>query len=180
MAKRHLWEHEPRGYGWSCRSQCYGTGCTQLATWRHATAPAPQQAATYWCERHKSMAEGSWPGPPALNGVDVICYHTTAAAEAILRDGFRDATGSYMFANSVKEFATGHTELIGVWLGDSPMTINEGGTGDQVLRVEFVDDVDLDDFEVVEEHKPYHEWCVPAALINARATVTLMSDDFGP
>jgi hypothetical protein len=30
---------------------------------------------------------------------------------------------------------------------------------------------------LVEEHKPYREWCVPAALINARASVTLMSDD---
>ncbi len=68
-------------------------------------------------------------------------------------------------------------ELTGVWLGDSPMDINEGATGDQVLRVEFPDDVDLGDFELVEEHKPYREWCVPAALINARASVTLMSDD---
>ena len=68
-------------------------------------------------------------------------------------------------------------ELTGVWLGDSPMSVNEGAKGDQVLRVEWPDNVDLDDFEVVEEHKPYREWCVPAALINARATVTLMSQD---
>lgn len=73
-----------------------------------------------------------------------------------------------MFANLV---------LTGVWLGDSPMSVNEGAKGDQVLRVEFPDDVDLDDFEVVEEHKPYHEWCVPAALINTHATVPLMSED---
>jgi hypothetical protein len=103
-----------------------------------------------------------------LHGVDVICYHTTDAADAILRDGFSDATGSYMFANS---------ELTGVWLGELPMDINEGATGDQVLRVEFGDDVDLDDFEAIEEHKPYREWCVPATLINAHATVTLVSDD---
>jgi hypothetical protein len=57
------------------------------------------------------------------------------------------------------------------------MDINEGAQGDQVLRVEFPNDVDLGDFELVEEHKPYREWCVPAALINARASVTLMSDD---
>ena len=68
-------------------------------------------------------------------------------------------------------------ELTGVWLGDSPMDVNEGATGDQVLRVEFPDDVDLGDFEFVEDHKPYREWCVPAALINSRASVTLMSDD---
>ena len=57
-------------------------------------------------------------------------------------------------------------ELTGVFLGDSPMDINEGAKGDQVLRVEFPDDVDLGDFELVEEHKPYREWCVPAELIN--------------
>jgi hypothetical protein len=98
----------------------------------------------------------------------VICYHTTDAADAILRQGFRDATGSYGFANF---------ELTGVFLGDSPMDINEGATGDQVLRVVLPDDVDLGDFELVEEHKPYREWCVPAALINQRGTVTLMSED---
>ncbi|MFG1931319.1 hypothetical protein ACGFK1_11760 [Mycobacterium sp. NPDC048908] len=98
----------------------------------------------------------------------MICYHTTDAADDIIRDGFRDAAGSYGFANS---------ELTGVWLGDSPMDSNEGATGDQVLRVEFGDGVDTSDFEVIEEHKPYREWCVPAAIINAHATVTRMSDD---
>ena len=96
----------------------------------------------------------------------MICYHTTDAADQILHDGFRDATGSYMLANF---------ELTGVFLGDSPMDINEGAKGDQVLQVEFPDDVDLGDFELIEEYKPYREWCVPAALINACATVTLMS-----
>ena len=73
----------------------------------------------------------------------MICYHTTDAAEVILRDGFRDATGSYGFVDF---------ELTGVWLGDSPMDVNEGAKGDQVLRVEFPDDVDLGDFELIEEH----------------------------
>jgi hypothetical protein len=54
---------------------------------------------------------------------------------------------------------------------------NEGATGNQVLRVEFPANVDLDNFELIEEHKPYREWCVPAALINTRATVALMSED---
>src|SRR5260370_37213563 len=89
-------------------------------------------------------------------------YHTTDAADAILRDGFRDATGSYMFAT---------IELTGVWLGDTIMDINEGATGDQVLCVEWPDDVSLDEFEIIEDEKPYREWCVPAALINSRASV---------
>ena len=65
---------------------------------------------------------------------NIICYHTTDAADAILRDGFRDATGSYMFAI---------IELTGYWLGDTIMGVNEGATGDQVLWVEWPDDVGL-------------------------------------
>ena len=98
----------------------------------------------------------------------MICYHTTDSAEAILRDGFRDATGSYMFAGTV------HT---GVWLGDSPMSLNEGAKGEQVHRVEFHNDADLAASEVIEEHKGYREWCVPAEIINTRATVTLLSQE---
>jgi hypothetical protein len=56
------------------------------------------------------------------------------------------------------------------------MDINEGATGDQVLRVEFPDDTNLADFEIIEDCKPYREWCVPAALINSLATVTQMSE----
>jgi hypothetical protein len=51
-----------------------------------------------------------------------------------------------------------------------------GAKGDQVLQVEFPDDVDLSKYELVEDCKPYRERCVPAALIKAHATVTLMSD----
>jgi hypothetical protein len=65
----------------------------------------------------------------------MICYHTTDSADEILRNGFRGATGSYMMT----------TELTGVFLGDRPMDINEGAKGDQVLRVEFPDDEDLDE-----------------------------------
>jgi hypothetical protein len=97
----------------------------------------------------------------------MIFYHTTDAADAILRDGFRDATGSYMFATLV---------LTGVWLADSPLDVNEGCKGDQTLRVEFPDDVDLDEFELIQDIG-YREWCVPAALINDRAIVTRVSDD---
>ncbi len=95
-------------------------------------------------------------------------YHTTDAADEILRGGFRDATGSYGFAT---------LELTGVFLGDRPMTINEGAKGDHVLRVEIPDDIDLRDFELIEDAKPYREWCVPAALINTHATVRAMTDD---
>jgi hypothetical protein len=41
------------------------------------------------------------------------------AADQILRHGFRDAIGSYGLVNF---------EQTGVWLGDSPMDINEGAS----------------------------------------------------
>jgi hypothetical protein len=48
---------------------------------------------------------------------------------------------------------------------------------DQVIRVNFPTDFDIDAYELLEEGKPYREWCIPAALINDRATVTLMADE---
>ena len=53
------------------------------------------------------------------------------------------------------------------------------GTGARrtVLRVEFRNDADLAASEVIEEHKGYREWCIPAEIINTRATVTLLSQE---
>lgn len=59
-------------------------------------------------------------------------FHTTAAAEVILCEGFRDATGSYLFANFT---------LTGVFIADNPMTVNEGAEGDQVLSIEMAADI---------------------------------------
>jgi hypothetical protein len=100
----------------------------------------------------------------------MICYHVTDAADAILREGFRDETGSYMFANLI---------LTGVWIADQPLNCNEGAKGDQVLQVAFADDFSLESYEIVEEEpmNAYREWCVPAALINTHAAVTLLSEE---
>jgi hypothetical protein len=58
MAERHLWDYDPHGFGgFPCHSQAFGTGCTELATWRHGMEPRPYLT-TFWCERHKPMAEG--------------------------------------------------------------------------------------------------------------------------
>jgi hypothetical protein len=54
---RHIWAHDPDGYGQPCHSQIFGTGCTAVATWRHAMAPTPHLV-TFWCKRHKSIAAG--------------------------------------------------------------------------------------------------------------------------
>jgi hypothetical protein len=95
----------------------------------------------------------------------MICYHTTDA-ETILANGFGD---SFMFVDALA--------VTGVRLADHPLDCNEGANGDQVLRVEFPGDINLDVFEVTGAGKPYREWMVPAALINGRATVTLLNED---
>lgn len=92
-----------------------------------------------------------------------IHYHTTDAADAILSGGFRDSTGSIVAGE-------------GVFLSEQPlMDAKEGATGDQLLRVEFGDDVDLDIYELTVGAP--RQWFMPAAVINEYATVTLLSDD---
>lgn len=96
----------------------------------------------------------------------MICYHTTDAAEEIIANGFRDASGSYLGA-----------KLTGVFLANNPVDTNEGAKGDQVLQVKFSNDIDVEAYELVEEGKTYREWCVPAELVNDHAEVTLLTDD---
>jgi hypothetical protein len=95
-------------------------------------------------------------------------FHTTDYADAIVRGGFRDGTGSYLFAELT---------LTGVFVADCPVDCNEGAQGDQVLIVEVPDAVDLGEFEIVEDGKPYREWCIPAALLNRHATVSLLAEE---
>lgn len=98
-------------------------------------------------------------------------YHTTDSAEAILRDGFRDATGSYGFVDFT---------LTGVFFADLPVDCNEGAKGDQVIEVTLPDSVSLDDFELVYEDprmRSFREWCVPASLINQHGSLRLIAED---
>lgn len=82
-------------------------------------------------------------------------YHTTNHADAILAEGFRDATGPYMTARL----------WTGVWLADRPVDANEGVIGDTVLVLEIPEAV-VKPYEWVEEGKPYREFLVPAEIVN--------------
>ena len=97
----------------------------------------------------------------------MILYHrtTAASAEEILRDGFRDGTGTYP---TMRE----HT---GVWLSNRPLNIAEGAEGDTLLQVELAEDA-IADYEWIEEGKPYREWLIPARLINAQGTVRVVNE----
>jgi hypothetical protein len=95
-------------------------------------------------------------------------FHTTAAASAILRDGFRDGEGDYGL--------TGLT-LRGVFLASYPVDANQGARGIDVLEVVLPDDLDLSDYAIAEEGIDPWEWCVPAALLNEHVIVRLLTDD---
>jgi hypothetical protein len=92
-------------------------------------------------------------------------FHRTSAENAalIMSNGFRDASGDYGTSDE-----SGKPILwTGVWLSDVPLDSNEGLDGDTMLEVIFDDVAEsiLDDFEWVEEGKPYREWLVPAAAL---------------
>jgi hypothetical protein len=96
------------------------------------------------------------PSHTAYCGVVVTLYHTTDAAEAIMRDGFRDGEGSYGFVDF---------DLRGVFVSVLPADVNDGAKGDQVPEVVLPDDVDLDEWSIVEEGHPAWEWCIPAEVL---------------
>lgn len=84
-------------------------------------------------------------------------YHVTTRENAvqILADGFKDGVGRYM---------TSHT-FSGVWLADQPLDANEGASGETVLEVQLPTGI-VDEWEWIEEGKPYREWLVPAEVVN--------------
>jgi len=97
-------------------------------------------------------------------------FHRTSAetAEAILKSGFKDGTGSYLTAQ----------EYSGVWLSDVPLDPNEGAFGDILLEVMLnVPEQELEQFEWKEEGKGYREWLVPALLINSKAVVRIVAEE---
>ena len=69
----------------------------------------------------------------------------------------------------------------GVWLSLVPLGSSEGaGVADAdehvLLAVEGLQEEGVRDFELVEDGKPYREWCVPAALLNACAQTRLLDE----
>jgi hypothetical protein len=101
--------------------------------------------------------------------MSLVFYHRTTSdtAELILRDGFKDATGTYF---------TGE-EFTGVWLSDRPLDANEGAKGKTLLKVLFYGTEDkLKDYEWIEEDKSYREWLVPASIVNSNSTVQIINE----
>jgi hypothetical protein len=99
----------------------------------------------------------------------MILYHRTdpQAAQSILREGFRDSTGNYLTTNIYS----------GVWLSNVPLDENEGAFGDILLEVTLeITESEIGQYEWIEQGKPYREFLVPAAQINARMKIRVVED----
>ena len=112
------------------------------------------------------MLQGMTQVPTGASGRRL--YHRTPAGSAIVRGGFHDGEGSYGLATMV---------LSGVFLSDVPLDVNEGATGEDLIEVTLPEKVDLSDYELVEDGKPYREWCVPSKLLNTQAHLRLLTED---
>lgn len=101
-------------------------------------------------------------------------YHLTTpeAATNILRQGFRDSTGSYLTNN----------EYSGVWLTDSPDSLYQMGLrGNTLLKINFrLPESELAAYEWIEEGKGYREWLAPAVLVNANSSIEIIDVDEPP
>jgi hypothetical protein len=95
-------------------------------------------------------------------------YHRTSAAPEILAGGFRDTTDYYLTNNL-------HT---GVWFSTVPLSINEGADGDVLLVVDLdlPEDQVRDEYEWIEDAKPFREFLIPAAVVNEHATDSLVTE----
>jgi len=104
-------------------------------------------------------------------GTELILYHRTnpEAAEAILREGFRDATGQYLTDQ----------HWSGVWLSDVPLDVNVNLQGDVLLKVNLgIPSHELrQKYEWQEEGKPYREFLIPAEVVNSYAKKVELGDE---
>jgi len=83
-------------------------------------------------------------------------YHRTFHSAEILREGFRDTTGTYL---TDREFA-------GVWVSDLPLECNEEANGDLLLVLDIPEEI-FREYEWVEEGRLYREALVPAEILNS-------------
>ena len=97
-----------------------------------------------------------------------VLFHTTDHAEDILREGFRDGSGSYGLAT---------VWLEGVFLSMTPANVSDGAKGDAVIAVTLPTDFDLDAHAISEVGHPVWEWIVPARLLNEVASLRLLTEE---
>ena len=94
-------------------------------------------------------------------------FHITsnANAEAILKEGFRDATGYYLTDQQ-------HT---GVWVSGEPFDGQYLNDANTLFAIEIPEDA-TSEFEWLEEAKTIREWLIPAALLNSYGPPVVTGD----
>ncbi len=105
------------------------------------------------------------------DGEALVLWHRTPAAKEILADGWKDGGSDGMRSAMAKP------ELgAGVYVSNRPLDSDEGTKGKELLRVLLAATEEaIAEFEIIEEGKPYREWCLSAALLNQNATTELRS-----
>ena len=95
-------------------------------------------------------------------------YHRTYAAEAIIRDGFRDGDAKYLMEDLHQ----------GVWVYDEPLDEREGALGNVVLVVSGVPEAAVVEFEWVHPGPPqsFREFLIPADVLNRFPIVGIYPD----
>lgn len=97
----------------------------------------------------------------------MVLYHKTTveAAAGILREGFRDGTGTYLTTE----------QHCGVWLSDRP---DVGQFSGVLFELTFPGpDSELSCFEWIEEGKEYREWLIPSEFVNSRMSFKVIQED---
>ena len=91
-------------------------------------------------------------------------YHgaTRDNAKQILADGFQDLTSNFGLFNAVTGDPVNTT---GVFFSNVVLDENEGVSSETYFVLD-IPDIELTNFEWLEEGKGYREWCVPAHLAN--------------
>jgi hypothetical protein len=90
----------------------------------------------------------------------------TADASEILSAGFQDQGACYELDTA---------ERVGMlWATPHGESASENAGRDDVLEVILPDDLDLADFAIVADGQPVWEWCVPADVLNASASLRLL------
>jgi hypothetical protein len=69
------------------------------------------------------------------------------------------------------------TQTSRVCFSNVPLDINEGAKGGHLLEITLRPDCDISAYELIEEGKPYREWCVPAKIINERMMIRPVVED---
>jgi hypothetical protein len=113
------------------------------------------------------MTDNPIPGLPYAERVPTTLFHTTAHAEEILAAGFIDGQPLVGLDGPPRR---------GVSLSATPADVNDGAKGDEVLAVTLPSSFDLDYYAIQEEGRPVWEWYVPASVLNAAATVRLLTE----